>query len=688
MTLHALVTRPEEDAAPLAVALAERGIEVTVEPLLAINPIPDAPIDLEGVQAVLFTSANGVRSFAGLAAERDLPGWRDLPAFAVGDASAAVAREAGFTQVESAGGDVAALARLVIERLDPNSGTLFHAAGSAVAGDLAGSLDAAGFGLRREMLYEAKPADHLSPATVTTLANGGFDLVLFFSPRTAATFVTLTRAVGEGVVKGCASTAAVCLSPVVAAAAGELPWREVKTAARPELAALLDLIDRELAARARSVDSSDTQARSVDDQAAPRVEPRPADKAQSPMRTRRSRLTAGVTLAVVVALIIAGLYAALPNAVWDDVLTGSESSNQRVASRLDELDRRLQGAERGLGSSQQELVHSKDAIAEINDRVAALESALQSRQTSPSPDLAGLTQRLDRLESEMATRPTAGQQPSTAAAPDVAALTQKIAALETRVAALQAQPEAPRAAADAAQVEKLSDETAQLHTDLDALKAQLAALDQAVAARRDDAGAVAFILAVGNLGSALSTARPFAAELGAVSELAAKDPALSASVEEATAPLAARAASGVPTLLELRARFPESARAIVAAAKQQAQPAEEQTDAREWYDRPLEWLESAGEFVTSQVSVRPVGDVPGDDPGARVARAEVRLTEDALAAAVAELDGLTGAAAAAAAAWLDDARARLAAERAVAALQAAAVTRLGSGTPAATDAGG
>ncbi|MGH6929838.1 MAG: uroporphyrinogen-III synthase, partial [Dongiaceae bacterium] len=121
MTLHALVTRPEEDAAPLAAALAERGIEVTVEPLLTIRPVADAPIDLQGAQALLFTSANGARSFAALAATRDLSGWRELPVFAVGDASAAAARDAGFSRVESAGGDVAALARLVIDRLDPKA---------------------------------------------------------------------------------------------------------------------------------------------------------------------------------------------------------------------------------------------------------------------------------------------------------------------------------------------------------------------------------------------------------------------------------------------------------------------------------------------------------------------------------------------------------------------------------------
>jgi uroporphyrinogen-III synthase len=297
MTLRALVTRPEEDAAPLAAALAERGIDVTLEPLLSIRPLPQAPIDLTGVQALLFTSANGVRSFAELAGARDLAGWRELPAFAVGNATAAAAHNVGFTRVDSAAGDVAALAKLVAERLDPKAGALFHAAGSAVAGDLAGLLEQAGFSLRREMLYEARPADQLSPATVTNLSNGWFDLVLFFSPRTAATFIALARAAGEGVVSGCGKADARCLSQAVAPAARDLPWREVQAAARPELSALLDLIDRELAAQARSAGKANgSAAEASSEAAAPVIEP----------PRRRSRLgpivvTAGAT-AVVVAL--------------------------------------------------------------------------------------------------------------------------------------------------------------------------------------------------------------------------------------------------------------------------------------------------------------------------------------------------------------------------------------------------
>jgi uroporphyrinogen-III synthase len=149
---RALITRPRDDAAELADALRQRGVEVAIEPLLVVEPIPDAAIDIVGVQALLLTSANGARAFARLS-ER-----RDLPVFAVGDATAATARGLGFATVESAGGDVRDLARLVKDRLDPAGGPLFHAAGSAVAGDLSGLLAETG-STRAGSRPEAKPGD-------------------------------------------------------------------------------------------------------------------------------------------------------------------------------------------------------------------------------------------------------------------------------------------------------------------------------------------------------------------------------------------------------------------------------------------------------------------------------------------------------------------------------------------------
>ena len=162
MALTALITRPREDAKPLADALAARGIAVVIEPLLAIATLPatapELASDLAGVQAILFTSANGVRAFAELSSRRD------IGVLAVGDATAAAARSVGFSAVESAGGDVADLARLAKRRLKPEAGPLFHGAGSAVAGDLASLLAADGFTLRRRMLYESQAASAFAPA--------------------------------------------------------------------------------------------------------------------------------------------------------------------------------------------------------------------------------------------------------------------------------------------------------------------------------------------------------------------------------------------------------------------------------------------------------------------------------------------------------------------------------------------
>src|SRR5262249_38621922 len=229
--IQGLSRRPEEDGGTLADALRQRGVEVSIEPLLSIRTLPGVAIDLEGVQALLFTSSNGVRAFAELSQRRE------LPCFTVGDATAAAARSAGFAQVESAGGDVRDLARLVSEKLQPAGGLLFHAAASAVAGALAAAGGAAGFGLRRAVLYEAKPAERLADETLRRLADGAIDWVLFFSPRTAQTFVKLIEAAPVAdrlrLAGGIAPTQALCLSPAVAGALQRLSLRGVRSALRP-----------------------------------------------------------------------------------------------------------------------------------------------------------------------------------------------------------------------------------------------------------------------------------------------------------------------------------------------------------------------------------------------------------------------------------------------------------------------
>jgi uroporphyrinogen-III synthase len=244
--MKAIVTRPREDAAALASALAARGVDVLLAPMLTIRPAPDAARllaeRLTAAQAVLFTSANGVRAFAAASPRRE------LPVLAVGDASAAAARIAGFRSVASAGGDLADLVELVGAHLSPQGGALLHAAGSALAGDLAGTLAARGFTVHRATLYDAVPAAALDPEVAAAMRRGEAAAALFFSPRTATTFVRLAAAAGVG--DACRAIMAVALSPAVASALGELSWRTVRVAARPGRDDLLAALDALLAERA------------------------------------------------------------------------------------------------------------------------------------------------------------------------------------------------------------------------------------------------------------------------------------------------------------------------------------------------------------------------------------------------------------------------------------------------------
>lgn len=233
--MQVLVTRPDDDAAPLERELAVRGHSAIRAPMLTVRYLPDAPIDLTGVQALVFTSANGVRAFASACSRRD------LPAVTVGTATAEAAAEAGFHMRETAAGDSQALVRLIAASRAPADGALFHAAGSVVAGTLKTDLEAQGFTVRRSQLYAAEAAESLTPEAARALRSGSLDAALFFSPRTARTFVKL--ACTADLADPCRRVRAVCLSTAVADAVRELPWRNVHTAERPERAAMLRALD-------------------------------------------------------------------------------------------------------------------------------------------------------------------------------------------------------------------------------------------------------------------------------------------------------------------------------------------------------------------------------------------------------------------------------------------------------------
>lgn len=107
---------------------------------------------------------------------------------------------------------------------------------------------------------------------------------------------------------------------------------------------------------------------------------------------------------------------------------------------------------------------------------------------------------------------------------------------------------------------------------------------------------------------------------------------------------------GAPTIAHLKDRFGETARRALAAESS----ANAQTPAG-----------SIGARIQSLVSVRPASPRAGTSARAAISRAEDHMDRQALAPAVREVEGLSGAAGEAFAAWLADARARLTLDAAI-----------------------
>jgi uroporphyrinogen-III synthase len=223
-----------DDAQETAALLASRGHEAIVCPLLSVRYHDGHALHLDGVQALLFTSANGVRAFARRTS------LRDFPVFAVGAQTAEAAREAGFRDVRNADGNVETLADTVRAVIKPKDGPLLHAAGAEAEGRLAALLSAAGYKVRTEVLYDVPAVPELPAAARDALAAGTVDAVLLFSARSARVFVDgVTQA---GLAPACAKLTALCISETAARPLAGLAFREIRIAPHPNQASLLDAL--------------------------------------------------------------------------------------------------------------------------------------------------------------------------------------------------------------------------------------------------------------------------------------------------------------------------------------------------------------------------------------------------------------------------------------------------------------
>ncbi|WP_240906449.1 uroporphyrinogen-III synthase [Komagataeibacter xylinus] len=223
-----IITRPPPGLAPTMAAVARLGWRPIAASMLHVEQLSLAP-DTSRPDAIVLTSGQAIAAI-------NRPEWHDVPCYVVGHATGGRARAAGFAHVVTAAGtadDLGALLRAAL----PGRGLLLLAVGRGYGLDMAQALRAEGFCVIRRCVYAVSPERHLPAQAAQALATGQVAAILFYSTRTAQSFLAALNAAQAAML---GQVVAVAMSTGVANALATGPaWRDICVAARPDQAAML-----------------------------------------------------------------------------------------------------------------------------------------------------------------------------------------------------------------------------------------------------------------------------------------------------------------------------------------------------------------------------------------------------------------------------------------------------------------
>src|SRR6202000_197423 len=240
-----LVTRPHRDNEATAASLRARGFEVLQAPMLQFEPLAWQDDADARYGAVIATSANALRGVGQHPAGQRL---LKLPLFAVGEHTAAAAKEAGFEKITSANGGAVALREAVLAAVKAKqlkkTSPLLYLAGADLARDLAGDLGERGFTVVTQTTYRMIPILNLPREVADGFAATRIKAVLHYSRRSPRAFLEAARAAGVEI--SALAVPQCCISDAVASVVRDAGATQVLTARSPDESALLDVLIRAL----------------------------------------------------------------------------------------------------------------------------------------------------------------------------------------------------------------------------------------------------------------------------------------------------------------------------------------------------------------------------------------------------------------------------------------------------------
>ena len=190
-------------------------------PTLKISPIKTESLDINKYDALIFTSANAVRSLKVVSEEKN------KLCFCVGSITEKIARQSGYHNTISAGGTVNALKNLIINSsLINEKSKLAYFCGDNVAYDLDLDLKKEGLKIVKIVNYTSKKITDLNDQNKKIIASHSPDIIFVYSLRSGESFIEITR--NHSLYPLMTGSKVMCISDKIASLFKSNGWKKVE----------------------------------------------------------------------------------------------------------------------------------------------------------------------------------------------------------------------------------------------------------------------------------------------------------------------------------------------------------------------------------------------------------------------------------------------------------------------------
>ena len=236
--MKVLLTRTDLDSKHLARKLNYFGVTSVISPVIKIVSIPVEVPNKSDFQSIIITSKNTLETV------KKLHFSEKVPIFCVGDITAKLFGNSGFSNVQSASGNSEDLLELLVKSCRPEKGPVLYLAGQDTRGAIEKDLKQFGFIIEKKIVYRAEAVSRLTKDAEQALRSREIVGIFIFSPRSA---IILNELISRFKLhKAVKKTIAFCLSEAVAKEASATAWNNILISERPTQESILELLRKNL----------------------------------------------------------------------------------------------------------------------------------------------------------------------------------------------------------------------------------------------------------------------------------------------------------------------------------------------------------------------------------------------------------------------------------------------------------